>query len=559
MIRTCAVLFIVGFIVALPAAGGGPEIYKVWSYPLKTSITADDFVCISGDGKYVAALSEYKKLYMFDAEGTMKWNYNLDMGEYYAFTDVNSLSAADDFSRIYVVAEGSADLFVFDDTGDLIAKMPTGGEPTSCCVTGDGTKLYIGYADGRLECYKTGAELELLWTFSEPAEARPGETLPWRATAINLVDSSDDGSVTAALVGKRQITILNSTGTVRYKYPAPEDVLTMAVNGAGGTIAAGYAVSGTAGGELILLPTKSEPRKAVRPLGRYRFERYVNSVDVTDDGKLVFVGLDALSDISFKLLDEKGTTLISEDLGASVDKLAVSGDGRYFAVLDDIGGENLSYYEYVPEGGTVTAAGPGEPEVVGEGGHITAWSVIGVMYLVFAILAAVVTSILVLMSVGTKDRRVLRNSRLAAVISLILGVASILLGLKVGEGNVIGGGGVFFFIGAGLILFIILYKSRAKTDIVMSRFLGIIESRGQVELKWLAKELGIKDKELENLIYDAVAKGQFTGYINWDSGDLYAKAAGEIETNRCPVCGATLEFAGKGVVKCEYCGTETFL
>jgi hypothetical protein len=227
--------------------------------------------------------------------------------------------------------------------------------------------------------------------------------------------------------------------------------------------------------------------------------------------------------------------------------------------LDDIGGENLSYYEYVPEGGDVSAAGPGEPEVVGEGGGITAWSVIGVMYLVFAILAAVVTSILVLMSVGTKDRRVLRNSRLAAAAAFVLGVGSILLGLWVGEGNVIGGGGVLFFVGAGLVLFSILYKSRAKTDLVKSRFLGIIESRGQVELKWLAKELGISDKELENLIYDAVARGQFTGYINWKSGDLYAKSAGEIETNRCPVCGATLEFAGKGVVSCEYCGTETFL
>jgi outer membrane protein assembly factor BamB len=559
MIRISNVLVVVAFFIVTLAGAGGPEIYKVWSYPLATSITADDFVCISGDGDYIAAVSEYKKLYMFDAEGTMRWNYNIEMQGYYGSANVSSLSATDDFSRIYVAAENSPDLFVFDDTGDLVAKKPLEGEPLCCCVAGDGSKLFVGFDDGRLECYKTGGDLELLWTFFEPVEARPGETLPWRANAISLIDASDDGSVVVALIGKRQLVILDADGAVQYKFPAAGDVTTVAVNGAGNVITAAYMVPDTASGELISLPTKPERGKAVKPLRRYRFERYVSSVDMTDDGKLVFVGLDALSVISFKLMDEKGTTLISQDLGAAVDKLAVTGDGRRFAVLDDIGGENLSYYEYVPEGGEVSAAGPGEPEVVGEGGRVTAWSVIGVMYLVFAILAAVVTCILVLMSVGTKDRRVLRNSRLAAAAALVLGVGSILLGLRVGEGNVIGGGGVLFFVGAGLVLFSILYKSRAKTDLVKSRFLGIIESRGQVELKWLAKELGISDKELENLIYDAVARGQFTGYINWKSGDLYAKSAGEIETNRCPVCGATLEFAGKGVVSCEYCGTETFL
>lgn len=563
MIRISIVLAVVAFLIAAPAWAGGPEVFKVWSYPLDTSITADDFVCISGDGKYIAAVSEHKKLYVFDADGTLLWNYNFDMREYYGFADVNSLSATDDFSRIYITAERSPDLFVFDDSGDLVAKIPMEGETTSCCVTGDGSKLYVGYGDGRLECYKTGDELELLWTFSEPAEARPGETLPWRSTAINLIDSSDDGSVVVALVGNRQITVIKSGGAVRYKYPAAGDVTTVAVNGAGGVITAAYIIPESARGELISLPTEPKPGKAVKPLRRYRFERYVSSVDMTDDGKLVFVGLDALSDVSFKLLDEKGKTLISHDLGASVDKLAASGDGRYFAVLDDIGGENLSYYEYVSEGATPGAVVREEAEELGPGveepERAGAAAVLGSLYLVFAILSAVVIVILVLISVGKRDRRVIRNSRLAAVATIVIGVGSIMLGLKLDDGNVVGAGGAFFFVGAGLIVFSIVYKSRAKTDLVMNRFMGIIESRGQVELKWLAKELGISDEELEILIYDAVARGQFRGYINWKSGDLYAKSAGEIETNRCPVCGATLEFAGKGVVSCEYCGTETYL
>ena len=54
-------------------------------------------------------------------------------------------------------------------------------------------------------------------------------------------------------------------------------------------------------------------------------------------------------------------------------------------------------------------------------------------------------------------------------------------------------------------------------------------------------------------------RDSFTGYINWDDGDLISLDAAKMDTTKCPRCGGELELVGKGVVKCPYCGTEIFL
>jgi hypothetical protein len=65
--------------------------------------------------------------------------------------------------------------------------------------------------------------------------------------------------------------------------------------------------------------------------------------------------------------------------------------------------------------------------------------------------------------------------------------------------------------------------------------------------------------EFKDALYDLVGKELFTGYIDWKDGVLYARQAGELNTGKCPNCGAPRAMAGKGVIKCEYCGAETFL
>ncbi len=91
------------------------------------------------------------------------------------------------------------------------------------------------------------------------------------------------------------------------------------------------------------------------------------------------------------------------------------------------------------------------------------------------------------------------------------------------------------------------------------RVLNMVQTQGRVRVSDVALELNVSRDQVKDHIYDLVGKGLFTGYIDWKEGVLYAKEAAEMETNKCPNCGATREFVGKGIVKCEYCGAELFL
>ncbi len=91
------------------------------------------------------------------------------------------------------------------------------------------------------------------------------------------------------------------------------------------------------------------------------------------------------------------------------------------------------------------------------------------------------------------------------------------------------------------------------------KLLGMVRAQGRVNIAEAALELGVNRDMVKAWVYDLVNKGLFTGYINWDEGDLISVDAAQMRTNKCPHCGGELELAGKGVVKCPYCGTEIFL
>ena len=92
------------------------------------------------------------------------------------------------------------------------------------------------------------------------------------------------------------------------------------------------------------------------------------------------------------------------------------------------------------------------------------------------------------------------------------------------------------------------------------KLLNIVLSRGQVNLSDLVLELGSSSDQVKAWIYDLVGKGLFSGYINWNDGILYSRQAGSIrETQKCPNCGGQMQFGGKGVITCPYCGTDVFL
>jgi len=91
------------------------------------------------------------------------------------------------------------------------------------------------------------------------------------------------------------------------------------------------------------------------------------------------------------------------------------------------------------------------------------------------------------------------------------------------------------------------------------KLLGMVRAQGRVNIAEAALELRVGRDTVKEWVYDLVNKGLFTGYINWDQGDLISVDAAQMRTNKCPHCGGELELAGKGVVRCPYCGTEIFL
>lgn len=117
---------------------------------------------------------------------------------------------------------------------------------------------------------------------------------------------------------------------------------------------------------------------------------------------------------------------------------------------------------------------------------------------------------------------------------------------------------------AGIGVFMIVRGGQdTKTEVVAQkqrRLLDMVTTRGELPIADAAVELQVPRDELKNWIYRLVGLGVFTGYINWDDGILFSAQASQLrDLTRCKKCGGEVKLAGKGVVKCPYCGTEYFL
>jgi len=90
--------------------------------------------------------------------------------------------------------------------------------------------------------------------------------------------------------------------------------------------------------------------------------------------------------------------------------------------------------------------------------------------------------------------------------------------------------------------------------------LNIVKSRGQVDIRDVAVEMQVNKDEVHDMLHSLVGMGLYSGYINWDEGVLYSSQASQLrELTHCKHCGGQLELAGKGVIRCPFCGTEYFL
>jgi len=100
----------------------------------------------------------------------------------------------------------------------------------------------------------------------------------------------------------------------------------------------------------------------------------------------------------------------------------------------------------------------------------------------------------------------------------------------------------------------------AETAGQQRKLLGMVKARGQVNIADVALEMRVSRDQIQSMLYELVNMGLYSGYINWDEGTLYSSQASELRTlDRCKNCGGQLELAGKGVIRCPFCGTEYFL
>lgn len=157
------------------------------------------------------------------------------------------------------------------------------------------------------------------------------------------------------------------------------------------------------------------------------------------------------------------------------------------------------------------------------------------------------------------------------IIGIVLIIVSIGIDIWLGAGLASGArstgvalGFVIFslpFLAAG-IYFLMSAKGEIKEESKADKernILNAVMTRGKVSIPDLAIEGNLTRDQVKAYIYDLIGKDLFRGYVNWDRGELVSAEAAQIKDGTCPNCGGKLELAGKGLVRCPFCGTETYL
>lgn len=155
---------------------------------------------------------------------------------------------------------------------------------------------------------------------------------------------------------------------------------------------------------------------------------------------------------------------------------------------------------------------------------------------------------------------------------LVFVIGIILLALLAGAGTLTMGGlavGVFFvlivvlpLIAVGAVVLVRAQQEgqQEETAAKQRRLLDMVATRGELRISDAAIELKATRDQIQGWVYNLVGLRLFSGYINWDDGVLYSAGASQLkELETCKKCGGKVSLAGKGVVKCQYCGTEYFL
>ena len=171
----------------------------------------------------------------------------------------------------------------------------------------------------------------------------------------------------------------------------------------------------------------------------------------------------------------------------------------------------------------------------------------------------------------------MNQGRLVGVILISIGfgvaiLAGLFLAVQVNNDELEAGGAV---VGAALAFVVVapvvgfgIYMyvrggQEAEEESVMRKqreLLDIVKSRGKVDVRDLALEMNLSVDRVKSMVHQLVGLQVFSGYINWDDGELFSSEASQLQAlEECKRCGAPIELVGKGVVACKFCDTEYFL
>lgn len=166
----------------------------------------------------------------------------------------------------------------------------------------------------------------------------------------------------------------------------------------------------------------------------------------------------------------------------------------------------------------------------------------------------------------------MNQSKTLGYILIGVGAIILLLGIVWAVAANLSGGGlvlaiIFAFVIGGPLVGIGLYTlNKGAGEAVeeaqikrQQKLLSMVMTQGKVDVSSAAIELNITRDQTKAIIYDLIGKQLFSGYVDWDAGMLYSTDAAKLKDGTCPKCGGKLELAGKGLVKCPYCGSEVFL